>query len=235
MTKTRSSDNWQGRPGNWDVLHSQVRFSSTNPLGIPDLLPQDFIGLPSGGMLRYNSRAIERIKARSLCHFFLDDYRFETVWSRPLMGLSHVRRYWAALTPDFSLYRDWPVMLQQWNVYRSRWVGRFWQEHGLRIIPTVNWSTPDSYDWCFLGIPQNQIVALTVPDRRKKKATALFEMGFWAMREILQPRLMLVYGSLPFSCDHVIEYPPDWVNLREVRRADRTGSVQPSVALQPLR
>ena len=50
------------------------------------------------------------------------------------------------ITPDFSLYRDWPVMLQQWNVYHSRWVGRFWQEHGLRIIPTVNWSTPDSYE-----------------------------------------------------------------------------------------
>jgi Domain of unknown function (DUF4417) len=45
---------------------------------------------------------------RAAVHFFLDNYRFETVWTRPKRGLSRIRSVGAALAPDFSLWRDMP-------------------------------------------------------------------------------------------------------------------------------
>jgi hypothetical protein len=41
------------------------------------------------------------------------------------------------LTPDFSIYRDWPPVANQWNVYRSRWCGRLWQEAGFEVISSL--------------------------------------------------------------------------------------------------
>jgi hypothetical protein len=56
-------------------------------------------------------------------HFFLNNYRFESVWSRPAKMLQALRRYTTVLTPDLSLYADYPLALQPWNTYRSRWYG----------------------------------------------------------------------------------------------------------------
>jgi hypothetical protein len=101
-----------------------------------------------------------------VCHFFLHDDRFEAAWNRPMVSLEVVRRYRAVLTPDFSLYRDMPLAGQLWNTYRTRWMGRFWQEQGLLVIPTVRWSTPASYRFCFVGIARGQVVATGTPDLR---------------------------------------------------------------------
>jgi len=66
------------------------------------------------------------------------------------------------MTPDFSLYLQWPTVVNQWNTYRSRWLGRWWHSQGLRVIPTVNWADEVSLD----GIPPGQIVTIGVPDIR---------------------------------------------------------------------
>ena len=141
------------------------RFRSSSPLGFPDLLPQDFSRLPdSFRLLPYRTKGTR--PSADICHFYLDDYRFEATWNRPGPGYRHVERYWGTHTPDFSLYPEWPAVAQQWNTYRTRWLGRFWQERGLRVIPTVNWSDNDSLEWCFTGIPLGQILSIGHPEIR---------------------------------------------------------------------
>ncbi|MBK5938304.1 hypothetical protein CCR96_03275 [Halochromatium roseum] len=56
---------------------------------------------------------------------------------------------------------------QLWNTYRSRWLGRFWQEGGLRVIPTVNWSDQRSFTFCFDGIETSQILSIGTADCRR--------------------------------------------------------------------
>ena len=217
---TRSTRNWQRLPGHFDVLHLHRRhYPSSNRWGFPDLIPQTFT-LPSAlSLLSYKARDDQgHHHARALCHFFLDDYRFESVWTKPDQGLSRVRRFWGALTPDFSLYSDWPPVAQMWNHYRRQWLGRYWQEHDVRVIPTVNWSTPDSTAWCFAGIPTGQIVALAVPDLRNPSTRAYFEAGYRAMQDALTPTRILVYGRLPLELHSAAsqEFPPDWHQLRAI-------------------
>ena len=211
---TRSSRNWQSLPGNFDPLHIHRRhYPASNPWGFPDLLPQTFT-LPEP--LRLLSYRDSEDHTAAFCHFFLDDYRFESVWNKPDTALNRIRGFYGALTPDFSLYTDWPLLIQQWNHYRRQWLGRYRQEHGIKVIPTVNWSTPDSFDWCFTGIPPGQIVALAVPDMRRQRVKAAFMAGFSAMQTALQPTRLLVYGHLPVTttipCTELI---PDWLRLRK--------------------
>jgi hypothetical protein len=148
---------WTSKPGGWDTTGTREEFTSVSPLGIPDLLPQDFSFLPGDLRLQpYRTKLVD--ESRDICHFYLDDYRFETTWNKPNAALIHLRRYWAVMTPDFSLYPQWPMVVNQWKTYRSRWLGRWWQSQGLRVIPTVNWADEASHAYCFDGIPRGEIV-----------------------------------------------------------------------------
>ena len=107
--------------------------------------------------------------------------------------------------------------MQVWNTYRSRWVARYWQEQGTRVIPTVNWSDEASFAFCVDGIPDGQALTISVADLRRPHVERRFRAGVEAMVERLRPRLLVVYGSLPFDpgCD-LVEVAPDWKRLRAV-------------------
>lgn len=129
-------------------------------------------------------------------HFFIDDYQFERLWRNPEQYLESVEQYQAALTPDFSLYTDMPKVMQMWNIYRARLLGNFWQSMGLEVIPTVSWSTPESFDFCFKGIQQGGTVALSTNGVRKTdESKQLFKQGATAMLEAIKPETVLLYGE----------------------------------------
>lgn len=86
-------------------------------------------------------------------HFYLDDYRFERIWNDPKRYLKVVSKYAGALMPDFSTYWEMPIFMQMWNVYRMRVISYYWQTNGVDVIPLLTWSHPDSYDYCFGGLP----------------------------------------------------------------------------------
>ena len=52
------------------------------------------------------------------------------------------------LSPDFSTYTDMNLWRQLESVAKNRWVGAYWQDNGLTVIPTISWSTPRSFDFC---------------------------------------------------------------------------------------
>jgi hypothetical protein len=199
---TRSSHRWQQPPGNFDRLNMRALFDSDNQWGIP-VVPDHRI-VPDR-LVAYTDRrgtitaAADQSRLTAV-HFFLDDYRFEVLWSKPERGLSRCCSVGAALTPDFSLYRNMPLAMQLWQVYRSRWCGAWLAYHGVRVVPTVSWSTPDTYPFAFAGIPTGSVVAVsTVGIWRDRDARTLFSAGFTEMIHRLRPSTVLVYGQPP-SC-----------------------------------
>ncbi len=132
-------------------------------------------------------------------HFFIDDYRFQTVWNNPRIYAEKLTQYGAVLTPDFSTYTDFPIALQVYNHYRKHWCAAYWQHLGAVVIPTISWSDERSFDWCFDGEPHGGIVAVsTVGVRRDKEARRLFRTGFDEMVSRLLPCSILCYGE-PFN------------------------------------
>jgi len=55
-------------------------------------MPQCFSALPEDFRLQpYRTKRVD--KDRDLCHFYLDDYRFETTWNKPHAALIDLLRY----------------------------------------------------------------------------------------------------------------------------------------------
>jgi hypothetical protein len=219
---TRTSHRWGSKPGNFDALHATQLFPSSNRYGIPDLLHTAAGHLPSWlAPYRTRIRANEPPEDGAI-HFFLQDYRFETVWNRPVKALEALSPYSTLLSPDFSLYRDWPLMMQMWNVYRNRWCGRFWQAQGFTVIPTVSWSTAESYAFCFLGLPRRGLVAVSAVGVQLDDPLEyqLFLDGFREMIRQLEPTVVLSYGPAPKACHELAEivtYPTRWQGIRSAR------------------
>ncbi len=94
--------------------------------------------------------------ANNVVGFFADDFRFEKVWNSAvdLMEFYKKNKVQALLTPNFSLWADEPLPFQILSWYKTQWCGRFWQEAGMKVVPTLNFSTKESHDFCFLGVPE---------------------------------------------------------------------------------
>lgn len=120
-------------------------FDGVGEYGIPQIYPETF---------EWECEFIGFNYARGKCsnpegkavHFFLDDYQFDALWRNPDRYADKLSKFRYILTPDFSTYTDFPKAIQIYNHYRKHWIGAYLQEYGCKVIPTISWSTPDSYD-----------------------------------------------------------------------------------------
>lgn len=131
-------------------------------------------------------------------HFFLDDYQFVRLWDQPNKYIQLLSKFDSVCSPDFSLYADYPLALQIYNHYRKMYLTAYYQMNGINMIPTVCWSDELSFDFCFDGMPQNSIVALSNTgcikgDYQKE----LFKNGYYEMIDRLNPTKILFFGKLP--------------------------------------
>lgn len=209
-------------------LHGAVNafmlFESNNTYGIPEL-PKPALTQPPTWLAPFRSRISKAARPTDgALHFFLEDFRFESVWNKPHTSLQALQNFSTVLTPDFSLYRDWPLAVQLWNTYRSRWVGRFWHAHGFTVIPTISWSSEASYSFSFCGVPCGSVVAIStcgVNHRQHPVEKALFMAGFRRMIQTIQPTAVLCYGTPPAECANeatIWVYPTQWTNIRAMRK-----------------
>ena len=69
------------------------------------------------------------------------------------------------------------------------------------MIPTIGWSTPESYDWCFDGEPTQSIVAVSsVGTQNSKRTKEFFISGYREMVRRLEPETIIFYGNIPEEC-----------------------------------
>lgn len=211
MHSIQRATTWKCLPGNWDTLHFSQLFPSDNEYGIPVMTNNGSI---PAQLIQWGSRPkLMEVQedGNTAVHFFLDDFRFESLWNNPERNLDVLMRIGMVLSPDFSLWRDMPLAMQIWNVYRNRWLGCFWQGHGIQVIPTISWSEP--HDFCFAGVAQGSIVAIsTVGVIRDKSAHRLFRAGFEKMSRVIKPEAILCYGDLsPLGIEtDVVIFPTRW-------------------------
>jgi hypothetical protein len=178
-----------------DPINDKVLYPSDNAYGIPNLRPTPISALPQWLMPYRTSPKPEQSVESGAVHFFLFDAIFESVWTCPSKSGRYLQKFKTLLSPDFSLNAEMPSAVQAFNVYRNRWCAVDWQAQGYLVIPSVGWSSPASYEFCFLGIPENSLVALTTLGARRQKQ--VFLHGFSAMLERLEPSVILCYGK-PF-------------------------------------
>lgn len=130
-------------------------------------------------------------------HFFIDDYQFERVWNEPNRYIDKLSRYACVMSPDFSPFMDMPLATQIYNHYRKHWVARYWQEHGITVVPTIRASAdPRSLEWYLDGEPEGGVVVISAMWTKTEEAKKYFrDEEYRRMYETLHPSKIIVYGG----------------------------------------
>jgi ParB-like chromosome segregation protein Spo0J len=85
--------------------------------------------------------------SKVIISFYAFDQYFENWWYTPDKFVTKLlnSRIKYAVMPDFSMHTPGQEarVLSLWNTYRSRWLARYMQEAGLKIIPNITWATED--------------------------------------------------------------------------------------------
>lgn len=220
------------------ALREEAKFPSDNPWGIPELrldmlADEDCVptrtwsatgeeqgerGLDKTLVVYGTNRLPERCDGAVL-GFYVEDWRFEAVWNDAVETMEKIRGkgFAGVIAPDFSIWRDDPMAVQLFNVYRARWCARYWQEVGIKIIPSLNWSGPESYDWAFAGLPVGapvcSVQCRTTTSRRGK---AYFLQGLVAAINKAETGIVLMYGGATHR-DWIEPHLPKKVKGKTVR------------------
>ncbi len=184
------------RSGCVDVFRASVVETAeyASDLEIPALHPVDM--LPDE--MAPFSQAISSGRRRGWVHFFEDDVKFERVWNSPGRYLRILEQFDGVIAPDFSVYRDMPLVMQQWNIYRSRAVAHALQERGQNVIANLRFGDERTFGTACLGIPRHSIFAIgthgLLGDSRNRE---LLAEGVGHAVAALEPKAIVVYGSAP--------------------------------------
>ena len=156
-----------------------------------------------------------------IAHFYYDDYKFINAWRLPDKYIDKLSKFKAVVSPDFSLYTDFPRALQILSCYRRQWCGAYWQAQGLDVIPDVVWGDKESFAYCFDGIPSHGTVAVSsVGVKNDKdwngKEAEMFKAGYDEMLNRLKPTKILFYGDMIEGLDgDIIQIPSYYAEKRE--------------------
>lgn len=137
-------------------------------------------------------------------HFYEDDANFERLWNKPNKYIGNLKKFNGVILPDFSLYRDMPLVMQYWNIYRSRALGHWFQENSIKVIPNIRFGDKRTYDLCCTGIQEHDTIAIGSHGCLKiVRERQFFVEGLAYVIEKLKPERIIVYGKAPddiFSC-----------------------------------
>ncbi|MCL1893814.1 MAG: DUF4417 domain-containing protein [Holophagaceae bacterium] len=139
-------------------------------------------------------------------HFYGHDYTFVSLWNdwqvKQGQYLKDFLRVAGVILPDYSLYRDMPLAMQIWSVYKSRAIGYWLQSNGIKIIPNIRWGDERTYDFVFDGLPKGGTVAVGSHGCIKLKVDKdYFLRGFNEMLNRIEPETVVVYGRIPRGMD----------------------------------
>lgn len=174
-------------------------FDGVGDYGIPKINPVDYVG--GCEFVGFNYAKSCKAPGDKGVHFFLDDYQFNRLWTNIDRYIPMLSRFRYVMSPDFSTYTDFPRAIQIYNHYRKHWVGAYLQEVGISVIPTISWSTSDSFEWCFDGEPEGGTVAVSsVGCMKNSESKRLFVEGYMEMVHRLHPEKIIFYGNVPAEC-----------------------------------
>jgi hypothetical protein len=130
-----------------------------------------------------------------IVHGFKDDPKIDPCYNTPSKVFKKLENYACLCTPNYSFFSNMPTALQIEAVFRSHWVGAYWQSKGKQVLANTCWGMPDSYDFCFDGYEKGLDVIISTMGASRTKAG--FLSGYEEMLKRLRPRTVWCYCT-PF-------------------------------------
>lgn len=198
-----------------DDLFMRNKYNTVGKYNIPLIIKQK-ISLENVQLIAYCDikRPMTLLDSTYGVHFFIDDDRMNVMFTNPPNNLNKLLRFAYVFSPDYSTYSDMPKAIQIYNVFRNRWCGAYWQEHGLTVIPTISWGLSSTYDFCYDGVENGSIVAISTVGCRRARLN--FMRGYDKMLEKINPKAIICYGKIFSEMEGNIIEVPYFRNAKEV-------------------
>lgn len=128
---------------------SDCLYESNNIFEIPNLRLDMQAGKLQLPFAPYGAESRQK-KGVSTYHFYVDDYRFEAIWKDPTKVLNS--GCVAAVEPNLSLFDTTPIAWGLQQIYKKRWISRYFQECDISVYADLNVSRK-FYEYNRMGIP----------------------------------------------------------------------------------
>ena len=141
-------EEYDARETPWHYMHT--KFPSDNDWGIPTLDLNQQARSVMTPIITWG--AISRKKQfGGTYNMYTEDRRWENLWKDPT---PIVKSGCTALTElNYSTNNDYADIQVLYDIYRKRWLSRYWQSYGIQIYVDLNLAT-DHFDKALIGVPQ---------------------------------------------------------------------------------
>lgn len=187
----------------------KARFPGVGQYDIPAIKPIN-ISIADEGLelVRFDKCMRVSHPEKKIVHFFMDDYSFDRVWQDPRRYITVLGKFRAVVAPDFSIYTDYPLVVQIYNHFRKHWLAAFWQNAGIPVIPCIRWQEGniDGFRWCLDGEPLHSAVCIsTLGGIKGQWRKNDFVQSLQKSVDILKPSSIILVGDT-FSELNDLEY-----------------------------
>lgn len=126
----------------------------------------------------------------------INDYAFNTTWTRPVQALRKVKQYMLAVGPDNTLWVDGSICENVEQRRRSLTIQSFWQNNGVATIQTASWGNAQSIlSFAFDGLAENSWTAIGHQRIGSRSEQRLFRYGVHSLVEKKTPIGLLIFGA----------------------------------------
>lgn len=132
----------------------------------------------------------------AIVHFYIGDELFIRLFRDPDKYVPKLKQYKYVLSPDMSQFVEMPYFRRYANNCDNKAMAQYLQRQGVHIIANVTWSQPDSYDYCFTGIPCGTTIAINSNGVNAcSDSKFLWYRGYEEALRRLQPTRIIRYGQ----------------------------------------
>jgi hypothetical protein len=164
---------------------------------------------------------------KTLLSFYTHDRFFDNWWEYPSYYVARIIQagVLGSITPNYTLYSQGPQAVNLFNTYRSRWMSRYFQEAGIKVIPDVNVAAEAHIELAMLGVPKNPpLLAFQFQSLGGLTEEEMVKLNLEVINQ-LQPGHLLIYGGPPAErIAAAIDWPGGHTFLQN-RAAIRRGTV----------
>lgn len=129
-------------------------------------------------------------------HFYIDDSLFLRVLRNPEKYLDFLMKCNSVIGSDLSQYSDMSAEERYYSAYINCAFSAFLQRNGVKLIPNVTWSLPDSYSYSWSSMPRYSVVAINCNGIMKHDVSKyLWYRGYREAISVLHPSLIIRFGT----------------------------------------
>ena len=192
-----------------------LRTLHENEVDIENLMPINFQNLRKNGDYHNN-----------LVLNFRDDKGLDRQWNNSLEYIPLLTGCGAVCTLDYSISPQMPPLWFNQYLFRSAYTGSLWQLHTVKVVPSIPWCSPDTYDIAFSFVEPGGIVIVSSLGSNTHPDT--FLDGFNAMKYALNPSLIIVYG------DFIKGMSGRFMHIKYEEAFDKKAKTVEDISLFPL-